>query len=324
MVYTDICPVCGKEFNQSSKYPRKTCSRTCWDELATKNKRGKHPTEETRNKQIKAMKGYIPQGRGAIKKGCKFGSIERPDFICPNCGVNHGLAHSLGNKFSEETKQKMRVIRRIIFNTPEGINTRRNNAKSGWDNLTPEQMKERKIILKESANKPERIEKNRENTQKWWNNLSLEEREIQGLKMKEGWDEENREWRRNETKKLWSNGTFDGIFTSPTSIEVKTFSFLDKVGIKYDKFHRINIGYKNRVIDVFIEPNICIEADGEYWHSEDCFGVNRKRTDEETDEILRDLGYIIYRILEEDFNNEKYLEILEKVISEHNLLLNQV
>jgi very-short-patch-repair endonuclease len=49
-------------------------------------------------------------------------------------------------------------------------------------------------------------------------------------------------------------------------------------------------------VDIFIEPNICLEVDGEYWHSR----PEQMERDRFIDEDLGRQGYAIYRIRERD------------------------
>ena len=39
------------------------------------------------------------------------------------------------------------------------------------------------------------------------------------------------------------------------------------IGIKFVKQHNVKLGFQNHDIDVFIEPNICLEADGDRIHA---------------------------------------------------------
>ena len=50
------------------------------------------------------------------------------------------------------------------------------------------------------------------------------------------------------------------------------------------------------VVDVFIPPNICVYADGDYWHS----SIKVKQRDAKQDEDLLRLGYQVYRFREAD------------------------
>ena len=102
-------------------------------------------------------------------------------------------------------------------------------------------------------------------------------------------------------------------------LEVKIQNQLKNTGIVFTKhkLFKLSNGSYCRV-DIFIEPNLCIEADGCYWH--DCpehFRYNgvhkgdRIRDLFQTDDLER-MGYMVHRIWEHDiikpdFDIRKYL-----------------
>lgn len=52
-------------------------------------------------------------------------------------------------------------------------------------------------------------------------------------------------------------------------------------------------------VDIFIEPNICIEVDGDYWHRQPKILLR----DVEVNHKLNLLGYNVIRIWEKDIKN---------------------
>lgn len=52
-----------------------------------------------------------------------------------------------------------------------------------------------------------------------------------------------------------------------SSIEKTIQDLLNQLGVKFVKHKPIQIRNFNHPIDIFIEPNICIECDGDYWHT---------------------------------------------------------
>lgn len=62
--------------------------------------------------------------------------------------------------------------------------------------------------------------------------------------------------------------------------------------------------------DIFIEPNICIFIDGDYWHNTER-GIKR---DAEVKKRLEELGYVVYRIWEHEILDKKKPIIKKKVI----------
>lgn len=103
-----------------------------------------------------------------------------------------------------------------------------------------------------------------------------------------------------------------------TSIEVKLQEGLKRLDIPFEP-HKPIFGQP----DIFIEPNICIFADGCYWHGcEECFDINdmngmqraRKVRDILVIQKLTNDGYVILRFWEHDIN-ENAKECIEKIVS---------
>ena len=90
-----------------------------------------------------------------------------------------------------------------------------------------------------------------------------------------------------------------------TSIEIKVQEALKALGIVFTK-HELLLGRYR--VDIFIEPNIVIEADGDYWHNLE----NVKRIDKDRDYNLINNGFIVYRFWEHEINNNVY-KCLEQV-----------
>jgi very-short-patch-repair endonuclease len=133
------------------------------------------------------------------------------------------------------------------------------------------------------------------------------------LRWKDGGFATVSEKNRIKSKEQWASGRMDGVFSSPTTIEIMLYKFLEENNISYTKRKTINIGYKTRKPDAFIEPNFVLEADGTYHHSENVHGKDKKSDDARADLIMKEMGYIIYRIPEPDFRNGKYLETLSNI-----------
>jgi DNA mismatch endonuclease (patch repair protein) len=79
-----------------------------------------------------------------------------------------------------------------------------------------------------------------------------------------------------------------------TSIEVRLQNILRDNNIIFEKHKPIH-GQP----DLFIEPNICIFADGDYWHN---YPAGRER-DREVTKVLTEKGYKVLRFWEHDINN---------------------
>lgn len=110
-----------------------------------------------------------------------------------------------------------------------------------------------------------------------------------------------------ETRKKLSEARLERVFPfQDTSIEVKLQNWLKEQNIEFETHHPI-LGQP----DIFIKPNICIFADGCYWHK--CFqcgkGSGRQR-DLEVTKKLQEEGYIVYRLWEHEIKNEDFSKVL--------------
>lgn len=79
-------------------------------------------------------------------------------------------------------------------------------------------------------------------------------------------------------------------------------------GIEFEKHKAFNNGRGfYHQVDLFIEPNICIEVDGDYWHSL----PKTILRDKEIDLNLNLLGYKVIRLSESDIKKDAYDLILK-------------
>lgn len=92
--------------------------------------------------------------------------------------------------------------------------------------------------------------------------------------------------------------------TKFTSIELKIKSFLDELHIPY-KTHKAVMGVTQP--DFFIEPNICIYCDGDYWHNLPSY-IER---DKKINEVLKFGGFKVIRIWEHDIKVMKLNDLKE-------------
>jgi hypothetical protein len=84
-------------------------------------------------------------------------------------------------------------------------------------------------------------------------------------KMRVNWESGVYDDHSEKMRAAYERGCFDGVFQSPTSIEVAVSRALDKFGLKHQSQFRPD-GY-SKVYDEFIHPNILIEVQGSYFHS---------------------------------------------------------
>jgi len=104
-------------------------------------------------------------------------------------------------------------------------------------------------------------------------------------------------------KALLQNLTFP---RSNTSIELILQKELKERGIKFKTQKPIS---KIAKPDIFIEPNICIFADGDYWHNL----PNMKRKDIKVNKILSTNGFQVMRFWEHEIKNN--IEVVMNEIS---------
>lgn len=89
----------------------------------------------------------------------------------------------------------------------------------------------------------------------------------------------------------------------PTLPEKKTQDALDIIGIPYELEKR----FKTYLVDFFLPgQSICLEVDGDYWHSL----PGKPEKDDKKDQFLRSLVYKVIRISESDINNAECVTTL--------------
>lgn len=84
---------------------------------------------------------------------------------------------------------------------------------------------------------------------------------------------------------------------SGTSIELAVRAELDRRGIAHTPNKQL-LGRFN--VDIFIEPNMVIECDGEYWHG----SKEAKAKDRRRDRALRKAGYVVHRFWESEIKKD--------------------
>ena len=82
-----------------------------------------------------------------------------------------------------------------------------------------------------------------------------------------------------------------------TSIELKLQGLLLSMGLDFVTQKPL-LGVT--VADIFIEPNVVIFADGEYWHS----GALKEYRDREKTKKLVKAGYVVLRLEEKEINKD--------------------
>lgn len=96
-------------------------------------------------------------------------------------------------------------------------------------------------------------------------------------------------------KRAYREGKYDGVFKSPTSIELGVGAALDFLGWQHSSQYRPP-GCRFVYDEYVLALNLLIEADGEYWHSL----PRTKNRDKEKDEWADHHGYGLLRLWESD------------------------
>ena len=110
------------------------------------------------------------------------------------------------------------------------------------------------------------------------------------------------EFKKNRSIDMKKRRPFMVITKKNTSIELKLQNWLKEQNIPFETHYPI-LGQP----DIFIKPNICIFADGCYWHKcPDCgFGHKRERDKMVTGELQKQ-GYTVIRLWEHEINNNQF------------------
>lgn len=129
------------------------------------------------------------------------------------------------------------------------------------------------------------------NIEKWKN---LEFKEKTKKKISEGCIKRFRDPK--EREKMRQIRLLQIIPTKDTSIEVKMQEALRKIGIQFEKHKPLLNKYQ---VDLFIEPNLVIECDGDYYHN----FPEGTDSDRKKDIALKKAGYKVLRFWEHEINN---------------------
>lgn len=201
----------------------------------------------------------------------------------------------MGHLTSEETKRKIGLANSISLKGNIPWNKNKTNV---YSKETKQKMRLRKLgtsLLEEHKMKIGKSNKGKHSmkrTEEWIKNLSESHKgyimkEKTKAKIKKYWNKpEMKEYARLRRMKI-------KIPTKFTSIELRIKSFLDELHIPY-KTHKAVMGITQP--DFFIEPNICIYCDGDYWHN---LPIALER-DKKINDILKFGGYKVIRIWEHE------------------------
>lgn len=87
-----------------------------------------------------------------------------------------------------------------------------------------------------------------------------------------------------------------------SSIQVIVENYLSSINIKFEPEKIIN----NHAVDIFVSPNICIECDGDYWHSL----PEQVLRDLEFNNYCNDNNFVLIRLKEKDIRSNIFENFL--------------
>lgn len=228
-----------------------------------------------------------------------FAEIRKKESNCPDCGVpvtKYGRrCRSCAKKMLWMTKWKNRRVQKPTCRDCGAIVSRKNNrcrscaGKAQWEDKNHRQ---RQIAAFRKTYNLERRLQQSLISKKMWQNPEYREKTSAAIK-KSAQSIDSRRKRSEILKAIWKNenhrqkvslgvkgaherGDFKDVQAqSPTSIEIAISATLDICGIIHESQYRPS-GY-SRPYDEFIPPNILIEIQGDYFHSEENFPGIMKR-----------------------------------------------
>jgi len=225
-------------------------------------------------------------------------AISRTAKRCHPCAMRVRDAHAV--PWTAERRQHQSVVLRAYYENEEARARRSEIVKASRTELTRQKQSE---ASKRLYDDPKRRQKRSEDMKAGWqaglfaNAHSDEARMKQSADMKRRWKEgaysrtHTEEWRQLASslrKQAWAigmygspewrqrisesrihdhvKGVYDGVFRSPTSIEIAVSEALDGLAVIHIcQFRPPKCGY---VFDEFVPPLLLIEVHGTYWHSD--------------------------------------------------------
>lgn len=109
-------------------------------------------------------------------------------------------------------------------------------------------------------------------------------------------------------RERWENGTYDGVFQSPTSIELAVAEALDTLGLEYEFQFRPD-GY-SRVFDFLVYPDTLIEVQGDYWHGSE--RPEQQQRDEEKKSYALSNNYNYLALWESDIHQQGAIYLIQE------------
>lgn len=94
-------------------------------------------------------------------------------------------------------------------------------------------------------------------------------------------------------RQAWEDGKYDGVFKSPSGLELAFAEALNSIGISYKQQYRIG----SYLVDFLIGSNLVVELNGNYWHGSE----EAREYDKERNDWIRSQEYNVIVIWEHEF-----------------------
>jgi DNA mismatch endonuclease (patch repair protein) len=241
-------------------------------------------------------------------------------FNIPRRSRSEALKGRRGKPLAEEHKRKIGEANkgRVVWNKGKHL-TEEHRRRIGEANRGKHRSDEFKRKVGEASKwrwqNPEYIEKMKKRSSNKGKHFSEEWREnlSKAHKGKSHSEEQNRKMS-EIMKRIWQNPEYIKKMRNFTYRDTKPELLFDEIagefGLQMKKHYPI-FGIPDR----FIEPNICIFIDGDYWHSR----PDKRQRDEEVNRYLLDRGYVVLRFWEHEIKEEpdKVREVLKHIKDGH-------
>jgi len=122
--------------------------------------------------------------------------------------------------------------------------------------------------------------------------------------------DEVRQKQSDAAKTRWARGDFDGMFESPTTIEIAVVQALEALGLAHECEYRPP-GY-SRTYDMLVYPDLLIEVQGDYWHNL----PGRAEHDIEKAVWARGQGFVLVELWEADIREAMAAETIADFVRE--------
>ena len=272
-------------------------------------------SEATKEKQRQARLRFLANGGEPGMLGRKQSDKQKNAVRKANLGNDHGVgqrSQEFKNRISEIAQSRDMGLRRGATNSSEHNRKIKEGLRNFYDNNEVPQS--RKDLLSEASKRVWKTKEYRDKFSKARKGYKLTKEHkdkiteaSRRLHKDAGYIKKQKDGmhRPEVTAKLKENRAKRVLPLKDTSIEIALQNELSSKGIVFEKHKKLP-----GLPDIFISPNICIFADGDYWHSNPKsydknhvirYGskvLSQKEIwakDEKINKILRGKGYIVFR-----------------------------